>query len=112
MSEEEKKAIGEIDISKTIESNIDYWKNKCFELQKEIEEKNKDIKKLNDLLMLSELDYISKDKIREKIEEIDKEYAEIMEKNKNNLEVVNINAQRHNAMQLILEELLEENKDE
>ena len=52
--------------------------------------------------------YISKDKIREKIDLIDKEYAEIIEKNKNDLYLVNINAQRHSAMQSILEELLEE----
>ena len=46
MNEEEKKITGEIDISKTIESNIDYWRNKCFEQQKEIEElkgKNKEL---------------------------------------------------------------------
>lgn len=44
MSEEEKKITGEIDISKTIESNIDYWRNKCFEQQKEIEELKEIIK--------------------------------------------------------------------
>lgn len=38
LSEEENKAIGEIDISKTIESNINYWRNKCLEQQKEIDE--------------------------------------------------------------------------
>ena len=52
--------------------------------------------------------FISKDKIREKIDLIDKEYAEIIEKNKNDLYLVNINAQRHSAMQSILEELLGE----
>ena len=55
-----------------------------------------------------EENYISKDKIRKKIDLIDKEYAEIIEKNKNDLYLVNINAQRHSAMQLILEELLGE----
>lgn len=52
--------------------------------------------------------YISKDKIMKKIDLIDKEYAEIIEKNKNDLYLVNINAQRHSAMQSILEELLGE----
>ena len=52
--------------------------------------------------------YISKDKIIEKIDLIDKEYAEIIEKNKNDLYLVNINAHRHSAMQSILEELLGE----
>ena len=47
-----------------------------------------------------------KDKIKAKIDLIDKEYAEFIEKNKNDLDLVNINAQRHNAMQTILEELL------
>ena len=55
--------------------------------------------------------YISKDKIRKKIDLIDKEYAEIIEKNKNDLYLVNINAQRHSAMQLVLEELLGETND-
>ena len=48
------------------------------------------------------------DRIREKIDLIDKEYAEFIQENKNDLYLVNINAQRHSAMQSILEELLEE----
>lgn len=62
--------------------NEDLWAldivyNLIEKQQKEIEEKNKDIKKLNDLLMLSELDYISKDKIREKIEHYNDELEHI-----------------------------------
>ncbi len=40
-------------------------------LQKENEELKEDNKKLNDLLMFSELDYVSKDIIRDKIKELE-----------------------------------------
>lgn len=95
--------------------------NAQYELIKRvIEEKDKEIEKLksrkyifnaetNEIkeIPISD-DYICKDKIKEKIDLIDKEYAEIIEKNKNDLYLVNINAQRHSAMQSILEELLGE----
>lgn len=77
------------------------------EMQKEIENKTDDF---TTVYMQGFYDGKNKmkDKIKEKIDLIDKEYAELIEKNKINLYLVNINAQRHNAMQLILEELLGE----
>lgn len=68
MSEEEKINRLLNSIAKGCDGGIaDEVKEIIDKQQKEVEEKNKDIKKLNDLLMLSELDYISKDKIRELI---------------------------------------------
>lgn len=93
------------DISPKMAQNI---LNLIENQQKEIEEKNKDIKKLNDLLMLSELDYISKDKIRKKIKEIDKEYIEIQERQIEMSTFMKIAEKRKNKKD-ILEELLEEN---
>lgn len=52
---EEKEAIGEIDIGKTIKSNIDYWRNKCFEQQKEINRLNDE----NELLKIITRQYNS-----------------------------------------------------
>jgi hypothetical protein len=66
-------------------------------LNKEIEEKNKDIKKLNDLLMLSE-NYIHKDKIREKIKDLEKKAFDN-----------EINYSNYHYKTEILKELLEEN---
>lgn len=77
MREKEKEVIGEIDISKTVKSNIDYWRNKCFEQQKEIEE-----------LKNNELDYTTiymngvydgEKKVKDKIKEILKELDEFDE---------------------------------
>ena len=51
--------------------------------------------------------YISKDKIKEKIDEITKEYFELFEE-KRSLDFMNINGHRYNAMKLVLEELLGE----
>lgn len=47
------------------------------------------------------------DKIRDKINQIDEEYSKTLEKELS-LEFHNINAQRHNAMKIVLEELLGE----
>lgn len=49
--------------------------------------------------------YISKDKIKEKIDEITKEYYKLFEE-KRSLDFMNINGHRYNAMKLVLEELL------
>lgn len=55
-----------------------------------------------------EKDYISKDKIKAKIEEIDKEYYEVLSNKNCTLIEQNYNAQRHEAMKMVLIELLEE----
>ena len=75
--------------------------------QKEIEELKKYEKYYEEMEEVNKK-FISKDKIKAKIDLIDKEYAEHIEKNKNDLYLVNINAQRHDAMKVVLEELLEE----
>lgn len=64
-------------------------------------------------IVLKELNNsISKDKVKAKIEEIDKEYNEILSNKKTTLAMQNYNANRHEAMTMILEELLEsEDKD-
>lgn len=67
----------EIDISKTIESNIDYWRNKCFEQQKEIEyliEKNKSIVYNYESVVDKLEESISKDKIKQLLKEKEKQY--------------------------------------
>ena len=108
MNEEEKKAIEIVKEIKDIRG-----------MRQDVEGENEDLWALDTLINLIEKQqkeiedmvrgkFISKDKIREKIDLIDKEYAEIIEKNKNDLYLVNINAQRHSAMQSILEELLGE----
>lgn len=128
MNEEERWAL-EYFKSVKVGDNFDIQKElKCREVisglllkqQKEIEKYRKlraDIikvnKKIYDVDIIEDMceqlaNSISKDKIKEKIDLIDKEYAEIIEKNKNDLYLVNINAQRHSAMQTILEELLGE----
>lgn len=77
--------------------------------QKEIEEKNKDIKKLNDLLMLGELDYISKDKIRELIKKYQEKAEDVKQKYKG------VYAYKDDYLEALAkiegyQELLEENK--
>lgn len=116
LSEEEKKAIEELEefIEDDEIQNISVFsakkiKNVIEKQQKEIEEKNRDIKKLNDLLMLSELDYISKDKIREKLNQIHNEFSNILLDKTLCLEEQNLNAHRYDAIRNVLEELLEEN---
>lgn len=53
--------------------------------------------------------YISKDKIKNKLNEITDEYHnKILSNEKLSLENININTQRYNAMRIVLEELLEE----
>lgn len=69
------------------------------------------IKILNHNIDIDEEDkcknYISKDKIKEKLEVITKEYYKLFDK-KMSLECMNINGHRYNAMKLVLEELLGE----
>ena len=55
--------------------------------------------------------YISEDKIREKLNQIDNEYSILLSNKSLSLERQNMNAQRHEAMQVVLEELLEENNE-
>ena len=50
---------------------------------------------------------ISKDKIKAKIEQIDYEYNKTLEKDLS-LEMHNYNCSRHEAMRMVLQELLEE----
>ena len=103
LSEEEKKAIEYFDntikklqkareelqemsnntICKTIKNTIEFWQNKCFELQKELEqekEKNASMKKEISLMKSININdnFISKDKIKDKIKEIkqDKDFDE------------------------------------
>ena len=49
--------------------------------------------------------YIRKDRVINKINQIDKEYSKTLEKDMP-LEFHNINAHRHEAMKMVLEELL------
>lgn len=52
--------------------------------------------------------YVSKDKIKAKINQIDNEFSiKILSNEKMSLDLININTQRHDAMKLVLEELLE-----
>ena len=53
--------------------------------------------------------YIFKEKINEKLKQINDEYSILVSDKSLSLEQQNINAQRHEAMQTVLEELLEEN---
>lgn len=63
-------------------------------------------KNLNDLYYNGkDKDYIKKDKIIEKIDQITKEYYKIIEF-KGSFDYININTHRYNAMKLVLEELL------
>lgn len=63
-------------------------------------------KNLNELYYNGkEKDYIKKDKIIKKIDQISKEYFEII-KFKDSFDFININTHRYNAMKLVLEELL------
>ena len=64
----------------------------------------------NEKVVWQRKDYISKDKIKEKIEEITKEYYKLFEE-KRSLDFMNINSHRYNAMKLVLEELLGETND-
>ena len=120
MNEEEKKAIKKFEnlLIKHFEDKkidtvdyLDYFEgitilNLIEKQQQKIEELDKENTRQQKLI--GNIHQKWEDKIRKKIDLIDKEYAELIEKNKNDLYLVNINAQRHSAMQLILEELLEE----
>lgn len=125
MNEEEKQAIEKFDnlLRKHFEDKkidvidyLDYFEgatilNLIDKQQKEIKQLKDELKEernFNKSALETLKECVHKDKIRKKIDLIDKEYAEFIEKNKNDLYLVNINAQRHSAMQLILEELLGE----
>ena len=73
---------------------------------KELKEKQKEYEKQLDLDYVEE-NYIPKSKVKEKLEEIYKEYVAIMENEKRSLEDKNICAFQHGAMRTVLEELLE-----
>lgn len=51
--------------------------------------------------------YISKQKVKDKIEEIEQEYFKILSNKTLSLEIQNINAHKHDAMKTVLQELLE-----
>lgn len=53
-------------------------------------------------------DYISKDKIKEKLNQIHNEFSNILLDKKLSLEEQNLNAHRYDAIRNVLEELLEE----
>lgn len=55
-----------------------------------------------------ENNYISKQKIIDKIDEINQEYLQFLNKEGVSLEVSNINGQRNDAMNTVLRELLED----
>lgn len=52
--------------------------------------------------------YINKQKIIDKIDEINQEYLQFLNKEGVSLEVSNINGQRNDAMNIVLRELLED----
>lgn len=52
--------------------------------------------------------YISKQKIIDKIDEINQEYLQFLNKEGVSFEVSNINGQRNDAMNIVLRELLED----
>ena len=93
----EEDIIGKIDIGETIKSNIDYWRNLYFKEKekREIAEENhkvlildnaqafKEIGLPEDIIVADELvleinkRYISKDKVKEKIEELERQAEEV-----------------------------------
>ena len=88
-------------------NTVNSYKGQFKRQQKEIEELEITSNELNGLADVVIRDYIHKDKIKAKIEEIDNEYSsKILSNEKMSLDLVNINTQRHNAMKLVLEELL------
>lgn len=122
-SEEAKaiKRLNQIRQDYSINSEDLHYANILFYLLKNLTNENEKLKEKNkklieeqaeslEKLIIPELlkKYISKDKIREKIEEIQNEYFKILENNTLSLEIQNYNAQRYEAMRNVLEELLEE----
>ena len=90
---------------------------KVKQLEKEIEElkkKEKEKKAISQAIIRDTFidRYISKDKIREKLNQINNEYSILLSNKSLSLERQNMNAQRHEAMRVVLEELLEENNNE
>ena len=111
MNEEEKQAIEKFSnlMTKHFEDKkidtsdyLDYFE--AITILNLIEKQQKEIEELKSKLTN---DFISKDKIKEKIDEITKEYFELFEE-KRSLDFMNINGHRYNAMKLVLEELLGE----
>lgn len=132
MDEEEKKAIDyfknlDISFNTLLRIDLNGFKYKLDTILNLIENQQKEIEELkHDNSILCEIAYtgkriqppytmvytgtdnfISKDKIKEKIEEITKEYYKLFEE-KRSLDFININGHRYNAMKLVLEELLGE----
>ena len=105
-------------ISITKEQYAEYMQQKEMiqQQQKEIEElksqNNEIVKELKPRVRIDDTEYIernfiSKDKIKEKLNQIYEEYQEILSSNRN-LQEKNIATFQHGAMRTVLEELLEE----
>ena len=122
LSEEEKKAIENLKYiigigHNTVEQRcLDIVLNLINKQQKEIEElksqNNEIVKELKPRVRIDDTEYIernfiSKDKIKEKLNQIYEEYQEILNSNRNLYEK-NVATFQHNAMRTVLEELLEE----
>ncbi len=122
MTEEEKQAIK--DLKNIVDDLEDTEQGAIIALQQEeidslkilaelINKQQKEIKYLkgqipqDKIFYYSEKDYISKVKIREKLDQIYEEYQKILSSNRN-LQEKNIATFQHNAMRTVLEELLEE----
>lgn len=92
-------------------ATIVLFKEKIEKLQKENEElkeqRDNAIKLRNELIEEQKITCISKNEIKAKINQIDEEYSKTLKKELS-LEFHNINAQRHEAMKIVLEELLGE----
>ena len=106
MSKDISRQIEEIEEKSTI---IMAGAEKVKQLEKEIEEMREELQMYVDVQNNDIHNYISKDKIREKLNQINNEYSILLSNKSLSLEQQNINAQRHEAMRVVLEELLEEN---
>ena len=97
---------------KQLEESINAHQGLLDLYQKE-KEKNKELEANYDKLSRHFVNnHISKDKIKAKIEEVEKEYFKMLSDGTLSLETKNINAHRKDAMKTVLQEVLEEVENE